>query len=130
MPLVERARSQHAAVEAIEASGGSVMYDFELRDMAEPPGPRWLRSLIGDDYFMRVEFVLFWDPETTDEHLRLLRSLHRVRRLHLDSTRITDAGLSQLKHLSDLEFLTLTGTDISSEAKRELLHVLPHCRIK
>jgi hypothetical protein len=37
---------------------------------------------------------LFWDPQTTDEHLRLLRSLHRVRRLHLDSRRMShgDAG--------------------------------------
>lgn len=105
--LAERARQQREAVEAIEALGGSVTYDFQIvgvpydgnpdpphtvnrifRPDADPPGPIWLRRLIGDEFFQEVVAVTFmlpaFSPPTESEiqraipHLKRLRSLKRV----------------------------------------------------
>jgi len=62
---VNRANRQKRAVAAIEAARGNLQYDFQ-RDKtgnqipsAEPPGPKWLRMLIGDNYFQKVTVVGF-----------------------------------------------------------------------
>ena len=130
MRLTQRAVSQRAAVEGIEDLGGSIMYDFELQNMAHPPGPQWLRVCIGDDYFMRVTTVMLWDPETTDEDLEILRSLHQVKRVYLDGTQVTDAGLVHLQHFTDLEYLSLRETPVTEEAKERLRKRLPSCWIR
>src|SRR5262245_10359599 len=74
---VNAARRQREAVAAILKVGGSVKYDFQmvlnptipsplnvsyksLKD-ASPPGPAWLRHLIGDEYFQDVVEVIFQD---------------------------------------------------------------------
>ena len=55
---LQQARRQRAAVEAIEKAGGWVEYDYELRTRppsdADPPGPAWLRNLLGIDFFATV----------------------------------------------------------------------------
>ena len=40
---VERVRKQREAVEAIEALGGQVYYEYQSSGGQEPPGPKWLR---------------------------------------------------------------------------------------
>ena len=57
---MQRAREQKQAVEAIKKLGGRVQYDYQ-RDAsgapikgAKPPGPAWLRQLLGDDCFTNV----------------------------------------------------------------------------
>jgi hypothetical protein len=69
----ERAREQRQAVTAIEAFGGLVYYDWQEPELDEnenvricfvcsdkgPPGPNWLRRLIGDDFFQEVRAVCF-----------------------------------------------------------------------
>ena len=130
VPLVQRAQSQRVAVEAIEDLGGSVTYDFERLRRAEPPGPKWLRSWVGDHYFMRVDIVMFWDSRTTDESLKYLRHLRSVKKLYLDGTQVTDAGLVHLEHLGDLQLLGLAGTRVTEKAKSRLREKLPHCRIR
>lgn len=69
--VVHRAREQREAVEAIEAAGGVVRYDWQYdsfvarRDgvsfdfplsnsMREPSGPLWMRRFIGDEFFQQV----------------------------------------------------------------------------
>jgi hypothetical protein len=130
VPLAQRAAGQRAAVRAIEDLGGDITYDFELLGNAEPPGPRWLRAWIGDDYFRRVTSVAFWDPHTTDEHLRILTTLNRVRRVYLDGTQVTDAGLVHLEHLTDLELLSLRSTHVTVETRERLQKRLPSCGIR
>ena len=118
------------AVEAIENLGGSVTYDFERQGRAEPPGPRWLRSCVGDHYFMRVDVVVFWDPQTNDECLRHLRGLRGVKKLELDFTQVTDAGLVHFEHLRDLQLIGLRETRVTHEAKTRLRKQRPACRVR
>ena len=72
---VHSARKQREAVAAIEALGRSVGYVHVGYEHGSnlPPGPQWLRELVGDEYFVTIILV------------------------RLDSTQITDADLEHLK---------------------------------
>ncbi len=78
---VNNASQQRKAVKAIEALGGVVRYNWQhvpdcgfhqANDLAirEPSGPKWLRQLIGDDYFQNVEMVnLAYLPPPTESEM-------------------------------------------------------------
>src|SRR5262245_17156491 len=58
--LVRNAEKQRRAVARLQELGASVRYDYQDANIkASPPGPNWLRNLIGDDYFCTVTFVFF-----------------------------------------------------------------------
>jgi hypothetical protein len=52
------------------------------------------------------------NPDVTDETLRLLAGMDRLKELDLANTAITDAGLAALAALPALERLRLAGTTI------------------
>jgi hypothetical protein len=55
---LQRARRQQEAVEALAKAQCSAWYDYESENQfAEPPTPRWLRELLGDDFFFDVYSV-------------------------------------------------------------------------
>ena len=95
--VVHRARAELEAIKAIEALGGTV-YDYELEyEHSEkygfcfgidhtrvPPGPEWLRRMIGEEFFQNAEVVFLGDvsPEanmaSAIPYLRRLRTLRFV----------------------------------------------------
>lgn len=135
------ARIQHNAVAAIEKAGGSVVYDWELRDTPlvatpKPPWLEWLVDHLGVDCFGNVTRVDLGrkggDPELaqvanltridylnargsaiTDSGLVHLRRLTRLRELRLDGTAVTDAGLAHLRGLTALRVLDLSSTRVT-----------------
>src|SRR3954451_6782683 len=61
--LVTKARRQREAVESVRRFGGDVEYDWEYKDIGkvtptEPNAPRWLRGLLGDEYFQEMVTVV------------------------------------------------------------------------
>ncbi len=58
---INSARKQKQAVEAIQAIGGTALYDFEVDSDGEPiqpnPEPSWLAKWIGKDYVHNVVCV-------------------------------------------------------------------------
>ena len=96
--VVNRAREQREAVKAIEALGGAVAYDWQ-QDIppgtfpfyspvaSQPPGPAWLRRIVGDDFFQNASQVNFGGPMNPIEIelskaipcLKQLRTLKQVR---------------------------------------------------
>ena len=69
------AREQRKAVQWVQEIGGTVFYDYEyyyqrggddLVDHYEPTAPRWLRDILGDDYFQKVSGVYFADTQVSD----------------------------------------------------------------
>lgn len=102
-----RAERQRRAVAAIRAAGGQVLYDFQATG-DQAPYPAWLGSLLPDDYLAELDAV-WLPPSATDDHLRPVGELTSLRRLSLGGTRISEAGLSYLTDLQDLEELFLDG---------------------
>jgi hypothetical protein len=156
---IERKREERDAVKAIEALGGVVIYDFQWVDYefvsdAPPPGPAWLRSLLGDEFFGAVDFVALRSrPEAIDDSLESfkglaqlrtlllsetgvsdaglahLRGLTHLRRLSLNRTNVTDAGIVNLYGLAELESLELAHTKVTDAGVKDLQKALPNCNI-
>jgi hypothetical protein len=63
---IEQKRKEREEVEAIVKLGGDVYYDYDHGAILplgqtiptkKPPGPNWLRSLFGENYFSEVDYV-------------------------------------------------------------------------
>ena len=146
VPIKKSAEKQKVAVDAIKTDAGSVFYDYQvdpsgsLTTGAEPPGPSWLRRLLGDDFFSTVVGVGVNTPADmkhvgelsklrtigaygvpiSDADLKGVRELSQLTTLNLSRTPVTDAGLRNLKGLSQLEDLELSGTRVTDLGLKQL----------
>lgn len=115
---VNSARRQAAIVSDIEQVGGDVYYDWQLEPgvgATHPPGPAWLRKLIGDDYFQTVLVAYINDPYLEEERLPAVDQLPALRNLVLQETQTGDATMrriSKLKHLWSLDISQTNVTDM------------------
>ena len=119
------AQRQRRAVEAIEASGGTVGYahdfDFDKGHYAkgEPPGPEWLRTLLGRHYFDTVIEVSFSNPNRSGNRAPLgqaapyLADLPRLRKLHVGYFQPTNDDLGELVARANPEQLSCGMLEIS-----------------
>ena len=130
-----RADEQKAVIEEIENLGGLVWYDYqfdaqEIPDTqdAEPPGPKWLRRLLGDDFFMTVTKLDLMQTEIGDAGLKQLEGLTDLQSLSLGE-RVTDAGLAHLTGLLQLRSLDVKKTQVTDAGIQGLQKVLPHCKV-
>ena len=112
---VHRANEQRKAVEWVREMGGDVAYGYQRDEAgipivdAKPPGPKWLRQLLGVDYFQEVTVV---DLKTTPvSDLTPLAGLKNLELLWLNGTQVSD--LTPLAKLTSLEFLSLDNTHVS-----------------
>jgi hypothetical protein len=93
----ERERRQAEVVEVIRNSDGAAFYDWQVDaynnpiSNSEPPGPRWLRKMLGDDFFSTV--VVIHCANITDAGLENFKGLTQLQGLSLEDSKITDAGL-------------------------------------
>ncbi|HEV7221052.1 MAG TPA: hypothetical protein VGN42_00025 [Pirellulales bacterium] len=115
-----QARRQRHVVAVIEKLGGSVEYDYQypagpwrnVLDVdytwdcdrsAKPPGPKWLRGLIGDEYFVRVVSANLFSAEVvSDDDLKAIGKLTSLRELILGYEGPTDEGIRNLLGLKEL----------------------------
>ena len=115
-----RASRQRAAIEAL-GDRVWVVYDYELDagglriEGVQPPGPAWLRNLLGNDFFADAAAV-WGSTDFDDDDMAHLKGFPRLRYLNVFNSRLTDAGLAHLKNLPELENLGLGGTRITDAA--------------
>lgn len=135
-----KANRQRRAVAFLKQCGDCVLYDYEQTDLVlapyfaehppTPPGPKWLRQLLGVDYFANVVYVQssgvlsdadlrflhdvpelevlhFTDRNVSDDDVTHISSCHRLKRLTLNGTNISKVGLLRLCALKNLELLDL-----------------------
>ena len=158
--VVNYSRTIRLAVVSVEAAGGKVTFDYQMdepiacftnamsKPVLEPPGPRWLRRMIGDEWFSDVAMISFDSDsqkcvtddvlrtistfrrlqvlivpfgQITDVGLEHLRGLDRLRALDLSETSIGDRGLSNLTGLKNLEILELDGTQVTGAGLSQLV---------
>jgi hypothetical protein len=134
---MKAANEQKKAVEAIRLLGGKAIYDFrfdqsgyliyvdsdpfDARKEPDPPYPKCLLSIFGDDFFMAVYYVEISMPtqEVTDDSLIHVQKFVGLRKLLLQETSVTDAGLSHLQHLP-LNDLVFRGEHITDDGLKRL----------
>jgi internalin A len=112
---VDRFHRQEEAVAALVELGGRVNYYHQHRKSSGEPkyddgeGPKWLTSLLGKDYFVKVFSVNLSVAQAVDADLEHLEELRGVRTLSLKSPPITDAGFAHVARLTELEELYVVG---------------------
>lgn len=169
-----RAKRQKLAVSVVQELGGEVQYDYQLSrfekairavDAAdkglrppsvieEPSGPKWLRQLVGNEYFQRVvgvdfrysadisgpvmehitsltdlEELFLTNTNITDSDLRDIGKLSNLRLLVIRDNQITDAGISHLHSLTRLEQLNVINTSVTADGVAKLKEYLPECLV-
>ena len=110
----------------LTGGGWTVYYDYDrdhgerLREPAKPPGPAWMVELLGVDFFS--DAVIVWLPwDVGNDDMKHLQGLPRLHWLDLSITRqVTDSGLEQLKGLTDLQMLDLTGAHVTDAGLEHL----------
>ena len=126
------AHRQREAVAWVKANGGHVRYDWEydgdfnpFKQKAEHPAPKWLRDLVGDEYFQDVVGVASIEVEVTD--LTPLGNLKKLEELDISETQVTD--FTPLENLTNLKRLWLDGTPVTDAQVKQLQQALPNCEI-
>jgi hypothetical protein len=128
---IEQKRREREAVEAIVRDGFSVMYDSQLDPRGtpysndRPPGPDWLRKVLGDNFFSEAKRVfVFGDRRgtntATDAGLARLGELPHLEWVSLDSTNVSDSGLVHVEALTELQTLDLGNTAITDAGLEHL----------
>ena len=127
--VATRVHRQRTAVEAIVAAGGNVYFDYQFQSPngplspvnAIPPGPAWLRRVVGEDYFRSPHLVVLAGPNVTDElienHLSKLTTLTMLR---IESPQVTDRALPHIARLHDLFMLRINSPKLTVEGLRPL----------
>lgn len=128
--LTIEVRRQQEAVQAIRGLGGSVVYLHQLiRDKSmppansrvsltsPPPGPAWLRRILGEDFFATVVHVSVHD----DAQMELLKELPHVKTVEACGPHgISDAGLAHLRGLAELETLIIFSGEVTDSGLQHL----------
>ena len=118
----ERMVPVHEAVAAVEELGGEVTSAYE-----ELRPPTWLEEQFDDPGgaddpvgLLKVTGVNLYQSKVTDAGLEQLKGLTMLDALSLDETDITDAGLEQLIGLTNLQTLILTDTNVTDAGLEHL----------
>lgn len=127
-----RVHTQRAAATRVLQAGGTVEYAHHYEAIhndswvqhpgARPPGPAWLRHILGDDYFTSVISVNLNDAtvESIDDVLPAVGDLTSLRFLDMQNQGVTDDGLAHIQALTLLEELHINGTDITDAGMSHL----------
>jgi hypothetical protein len=110
--ITNRARDRKQAMELFHSLGGSVWYEHEFWGN-DPPGPEWLRRLIGDEYFFSVHTLRLTNSKVDDSSLASIKRFPELKGLTLFQCKVTDAGLEHLKDLTELRRLYLDETRVT-----------------
>lgn len=116
--ILFRVRQQRDIVSRIESIGGKVYYDYQVAGehikAKPPPGPKLIRLVLGDDAFARVEVVHLLEAKTKDEHLVWLTKLPELNYIILNGPDITDEGMKYVAEIAKLRGLGLFDTNVTA----------------
>ncbi len=123
---MNRVHNQRAVVAEVMRLNGQISYYHQRRRVkvarrtAEPPGPKWLRGILGDEFFADVDSVSVDGEQVNDHTIRQIASLPHLKRLGIRSNSISDAGLKNLAGHSELESLSLNSSSLTDTGLRHL----------
>jgi hypothetical protein len=123
--LSSSANRQRRAVEAIQLSGGEFNYDFQrmpdrtgseysFSHQVEPPGPKWLRRILGDHYFITPQgLYIHRQAGIKDDCFAHLDALTKLEIAMFYQAPFRDSDVAHLKHLKNLTHLTFNDGTLS-----------------
>jgi hypothetical protein len=112
---VEQKRKEREAVEALRRNFvAECFYDYQLDGSgAEPPGPGWLRSVFGENFFAAVTIANFGGMRSARESsLVRIEAMPDLVELNMPLCDLSDQGLVHLQGLTKLRELNLSGTNV------------------
>jgi hypothetical protein len=121
-------KQEREAAKAIEKAGGRASWG-QRWSTGQPLGPngevpraepKWLRKLLGDDFFSGVFQVSFENIKVTDADLVHLEALRYLDELSLNNTEVTDVGLKHIKGLRHLMMLRLDKTRVTDAGLEDI----------
>jgi Leucine-rich repeat (LRR) protein len=125
--LSYRVQKMNLAIAAIRAAHGGISYECKYgvgngnRSAQAPPGPDWLRELVGVGFFVDVYTVDFRYIHVRPEQLLPLQSFPCLQQLNLCETPQKD--LSPLANLTTLTWLNLYLTSVDDDQVRHLANL-------
>lgn len=126
---VRQVERQKAAIAWVEQHGGAVWNDFEMGDSGyyvanpKPPGPDWLRRLVGTDYLSSPISANIDNDALND--ISRITALSKLRFLSVTSRKLHD--LSPITKLELRELLLVIPPNDKEIA--ELRKTMPDCEI-
>jgi hypothetical protein len=123
---------QRRIIATIKDIGGLVYYTHENPVLYmkngkpdDPPGPAWIRRILGDDFFAEVEEVSLqpaWES-TTNETVALVAQLPTVRWVQINSSVVDDNGLKPLRTLTRLTSVDIKSPMVTDKGVEELSRI-------
>lgn len=125
---MDRARRQKRAVAVLQECG-DIFYESQfnhrsvkfLAKKTKPWRPKWLRAIVGDDFFDRV-YAAYLYRSPSDEDLKSLRDLPDIETLIISSPQVTGKGIEHLRALPRLKELYLNCDKMTDT---DLVHLPP-----
>jgi hypothetical protein len=124
--LADRIYQQRLTTAFVNANGGTVYYDWwSWSGTPEPPGPRWLRRIAGDELFQEIDGVRLTGGGRFNLHVPtedvlewVARRAPRIRNLIIVRCNLSEVAYPAIAKLGALEHLDLldeepTDTQIS-----------------
>jgi hypothetical protein len=115
------------------------------RYQAQPPGPRWLRRIVGDEYFRNIVYVSYHgrlDPRSRpgldmstlgpgpdEEVLRKLASLGALKALAIDRSDMKARALAHVGRLHDLQVLAISDCPNVTDESMAFLQDLQELKV-
>ena len=130
--VCNRANRQRQAVEAITKAGGEVLYDYQTGEDGLPanrdapqPGPKWLRDLIGIDYFATAAGVsINVQTGASDKMFEAVEQLPHLKRIDLVGITFPGATIGCLRNATQLHGLAIYNCEMA-DADWKVLDACP-----
>jgi hypothetical protein len=108
----KRSERRLAAAETIIKAGGWVNYDYQVPAnggrSAKPPGPAWLRTLFGDNFFVNAIDAAIPNRAALEQ----LGELNSLRRVYVENLAASGDSFEPLCNLNQVQELYLDGSSI------------------
>lgn len=105
-----RGRREHAAVESLLRAGAGVGYPYMYQSPGEPVGPKWLRSILGDEFFNHAVAVFARGLNNPDA-LKNLEDLRYLTDVHIAGVR--GASMPDFSSLTDLRLVQISQVPLT-----------------
>ncbi len=146
---VRQAEKQRKVVAWVLESGGGVVYDFERNfadqdghpighylqngdwvSHAEPPGPTWLREMVGMDYLAAIVEVRWYNKAVTD--VTPLENLPDLETLRIPTSSLQQAypSVMKLTGLKELHLWMDIWDKRTSSLVTALDEAMPNCKVE